>query len=145
MYLPTYFQYFLCGEPYSDYIVTSQSLDYRNIRKGLSWESLYWICFKFGSQDLLGGWLSWLGVCLWLRSWSQGPGMDSSCIRLPARGGSLLLLLPLPLPGLCSLSLSHSVSQINKILKKKKKVWIPDREWLYLLRDNIPGNFNILY
>ena len=37
----------------------------------------------------------WLSVCLWLRSWSLGPGMES-CIRFPA--WSLLLPLPVSMP-----------------------------------------------
>ena len=38
------------------------------------------------------GWLSQLSVCLWLRSQSQGPGIQPQGLA-----GSLLLLLPLPL------------------------------------------------
>ena len=52
------------------------------------------------------GWLSRLSVCLWLRSWSQGPGIKPH-IRLPARWAcfclSLCLLLPLLVLS-CSLS-----------------------------------------
>ena len=55
------------------------------------------------------GWLSWLSVCLWLRSHSQGPVIES-CILLLAQW-SLFLSLPFP-----------PQSQINKILKKKKKI-----------------------
>ena len=52
----------------------------------------------------------WFSIYLWLRSWSQGPGIES-WIRLPT--GSLLLPLPRSLP------LSLSLSWINKICKKK--------------------------
>lgn len=62
------------------------------------------------------GCLGWLSVCLRLRSWSHGPGIEP-CIRLPAQWGvcyslSLCLLLCL------SLSLSN---EWIKSLKKKKK------------------------
>ena len=56
-----------------------------------------------------GAWVTqWLSVCLRLRLWSWGPGIESH-IRLPA--GSLLLL---PM----SLSLSMWLSWINKIFLK---------------------------
>ena len=43
-----------------------------------------------------GPWVAqWLSICLWLRSWSWGPGMESH-IRVPS--GSLLLPLPVSLP-----------------------------------------------
>ena len=65
----------------------------------------------------------WLSICLQLRSWSWGPGMES-CTRLPA--GSLLLLLSMSLP------LSVCLSWINKILKKKKKIsWTRKLSWLF--------------
>jgi len=64
------------------------------------------------------GCLSRLSVCLRLRSWFQGPGMES-CIGILAQRGacfSLCLLLPL-------LVLSLSLSLTNKkILKKKWKM-----------------------
>ena len=63
-------------------------------------------------------WLSWLSICLWHRSWPQGPGLEP-CIQLPAQGGSLLLPLPLPL-SLPLLMLSHK--SINKIFFKV--LWI---------------------
>ena len=49
-----------------------------------------------------GTWVAqWLSGCLWLRSGSQGPGIES-CIRLSA--ASLLLPLPMSLPlSLCLL------------------------------------------
>ena len=65
-------------------------------------------------------WLSPLSICLWLRSWSQSPGIKP-CIGPPVQQGSCFSF------SLCSISslvLSHgcSLSQINKILKKKKKI-----------------------
>ena len=72
----------------------------------------------------------WLSVCLWLRWWSWGPGMES-CIRLPA--GNLFLLY------LClCLSLCNSHEWINKtlkILKKesghwREKVWVQIQNFL---------------
>ena len=52
-----------------------------------------------------GVWVTqWLSICLWLKAWSQGPGMESR-IRLPTES----LLLPL----LMSLLLSLCVSWIN--------------------------------
>ena len=57
-------------------------------------------------QRAKGTWVAqWLSICLWLRAWTQGPGMES-CIRLCA--GSLLLPLPRSLP------LSPCLSWINK-------------------------------
>ena len=54
--------------------------------------------------NVWGTWVAqWLSVCLWLRSWSQGPGIESPS-GLPT--GSLLLPLPVSLP-LC-------VSLMNK-------------------------------
>ena len=63
-------------------------------------------------------WLGWLSGCLPLRSWSQGPRIKPH-ILLPALWGvcfSLSLCLPLPWAHECICFLS----QINKILKKKK-------------------------
>ena len=34
------------------------------------------------SSTEVPGWLSWLSICLYLRSWSQGPGMEP-CIQPP--------------------------------------------------------------
>ena len=58
-------------------------------------------------------WLSRLSICLRLRSWSQGPGLEFCISNL--LGGNLLLLLPL-LPPACVLF----ASQVNKcnLLKK---------------------------
>ena len=50
----------------------------------------------------------WLSVCLWLRAWSQGPGIESH-IRLPTWSLLLPLLMSLPL----SFSVFHEY--INKI------------------------------
>ena len=57
------------------------------------------------------GWLSRLSICLWLRSWSWGPGIEPHIGR-PALRGVCSYLSPLPHPHLCSLA--HSLSQINK-------------------------------
>ncbi len=46
-------------------------------------------------------WLSWLSVCLQLRSWSRGPGIEPH-VRLPAQWGVCFSLLL----SLCALSLS---------------------------------------
>ena len=62
-------------------------------------------------------WFSQLSVCLLLRLWTRGPGIEPH-IRLPAQPGMGGLLLPLPLPfpstDLCLLALSqmhtHSLS-----------------------------------
>ena len=54
------------------------------------------------------GWLSLVSICLQLRSWSQGPGMEQR-IRLPAQWG-VCFSLPLflcPSLCLCPLSLSN--------------------------------------
>lgn len=53
----------------------------------------------------------WLNICLWLRSWSQGPGIESR-IGLPV--GSLLLPLSMSPP------LSVCLSWINTYLFLKK-------------------------
>ena len=66
----------------------------------------------------------WLSICLWLRLWSRGPGIESH-IRLPT--GSLLVPLPMSLP------LSLCLSWINKQNLKKKMTcvqvlaaaWVP--------------------
>ena len=71
----------------------------------------------------------WLNICLPLRSWSLGPGMESH-IGLPMK--SLLLSLPMLLP------LSLCLSWIIKILKNKEKenvrrdfkIW--RNKWQYL-------------
>ena len=67
---------------------------------------LYFTCLlNFTTKKACGrkpGWLR-LNICLWLRVWFRGPGMESH-IRLPMR--SLLLLLPV--------SLSLSMSLMNK-------------------------------
>ena len=68
------------------------------------------------------GRLSWLSVCLWLRSWSQGPGI-SPASGSPLSGEPTLpsLSTPHPLPLKHEHALFLSPTQINKILKKKKK------------------------
>ena len=54
------------------------------------------------------GWLSWLSICLWFRSWSQGPGIEPR-VGLPAQQS-----LSLPF-------LSLALSQINKIFLKREE------------------------
>ena len=49
----------------------------------------------------------WLSICLWLKPWSWGPGIES-CVGLPV--GSLFLPLPMPL------YISLCLSWINKIV-----------------------------
>ena len=57
------------------------------------------------------GWLSWLSICLWLRSWSQDPGIQPH-IEFPPQWGVCFFLFPLPFfpTQVCSLSLSLSSS-----------------------------------
>ena len=66
------------------------------------------------------GWLNWLSIYLQLRSWSQGPGIRPH-IRLPAQEGVCFSSSLCPLPS--APALRHSLSQINKYLKKKKAHW----------------------
>ena len=60
------------------------------------------------------GWLSWLSVCLWRRSWFQGPGIEP-CMGLPVGKEPAS-----PSPAVLSLACTHShslslaLSQINK-------------------------------
>ena len=62
-----------------------------------------WFLFVFNLLFFGDTWVAqWLSICLWLRSWSQGPGIEF-CIRLPV--GSLLLPLPVSLP--LSFCVSH--------------------------------------
>ena len=57
---------------------------------------------------LRGTWVAqWVSVCLQLRSWSQGPRIET-CIRLPAQWGVCFSLCPSPY------SCSFFLSQINK-------------------------------
>ena len=47
-------------------------------------DQILWIQPLFKSLTLQGVWVpQWLSICLWLRSWSWGPAMESH-IRLPA-------------------------------------------------------------
>ena len=87
-------------------------------------------CFKCSDTKKTRalGWLSRLGVRLWLRSWSCSPWVQAPrqalCWQLRAWSLLQILCLPLslPLPCLCVLSLSLSLSLKNKqMLKKKKK------------------------
>ena len=55
-------------------------------------------------------WIRWLNGCLWLKSWSQSPGIKPH-IRLPAQGGVCFSLWLSPS---CAFSVSPSISQINK-------------------------------
>ena len=59
-------------------------------------------------------WLSRLGICVWLRPWSQGPGMSSTWDSLLSGEPAS----PSAPPPACALSLS--LYQINKIFLKKK-------------------------
>ena len=67
------------------------------------------------------GWLSWLSIRLWLRSWSHGSWVRAPCRALcwQLGGWSLLLILclPLSLPFPCLNSVSLSVK--NKWTLKK--------------------------
>ena len=66
--------------------------------------TLLGICSKNVKTLTQGTWgAQGLSICLWLRAWSQGPGIESH-IGLPTGG----LLLPLPV------SLPLSVSLMNK-------------------------------
>ena len=64
------------------------------------------------------GWLSWLSACLWLRSWSGGPGIEPH-VRFPAPWGTYLLLPLLPAH---ALSHSASLTLSNKINKSSLKI-----------------------
>lgn len=68
----------------------------------LSWSKLDLLkCITPGAP----GWLSQLRICLWLRSWSCGPGTEPHG-GLPAQQ-RVLLSLPLSLPPTCARSLSN--------------------------------------
>ena len=56
----------------------------------------------------LSGWLCWLSVCLWLRSWSRGPGMEPR-VTLPTQEGVCFSLSISLSPCLSSFSHSHSL------------------------------------
>ena len=71
------------------------------------------------------GWLSWLSICLPLRSWYQNTGIQPH-IGIPAQWRvcfSLSTLSPLPLHYVCVLSLLLTFSQINKEKEKKDRLW----------------------
>ena len=70
------------------------------------------------------GWLSQLSICLRLRSWSQGPGIKPRLHEALCSAGSLLLplLLPSSPARAPTCARTHALSQINKVLKKKKRV-----------------------
>ena len=68
-----------------------------------------WLKMQFAGR--LGG-----SVCLLLRSWSQGPGIEPP-VGLPAPQEACFSVSHSPC--LCSLSRCVSLCQINKILKKK--------------------------
>ena len=53
---------------------------------------------------VMHGWFSWLSICLWLMSWSQGPVTESR-VGLPAQWGVYFSLSLCPSPFSCSLSL----------------------------------------
>ena len=75
-------------------------------------------CCEDEKYSCLGtpGWLSWLSICLWLRSWSQPGSWDGALGPALCSSRSLLLPLPLPFPLLVlSGSLYLSAKWINKI------------------------------
>ena len=73
-----------------------------------------YILNDFNVKDIIRAWwLSWLSICLQLRSWSQVPG-TKPCIGLPTQWGVCFSLLLCLCPA-CAISLS----QIKKSLKKK--------------------------
>lgn len=61
------------------------------------------------------GWLGRLSICLWLRSSSQGPGIEPC--QAPYSAWSLVLLPPPASPLACALSISLS----SKYILKRKK------------------------
>ena len=64
-----------------------------------TWQQFQKWTFKISNN--WGTWVGqWLSICLWLKLWSWGPGIESH-IRFPA--GSLLLPLPMFLPFCVSL------------------------------------------
>ena len=91
-----------------------------------------WLCvhirvyfFKLKKETGVSGWFSQLSVCLWLRSWTQGPGIKPH-VGFPAPWGvgfSLSLCLSLPL---LELSLSFYVKWINKQIFEKIKIKKPE-------------------
>ena len=67
------------------------------------------------------GWLSQWSICLQLRSWSYGPGMEPH-IRLPAQWRVCSSLSSLLMYSLAIfVTISVSLSQINKNLNRKKR------------------------
>ena len=71
--------------------------------------------FKFAGIGA-PGWLSWLSFPLRLRSWSRGSWVRVPCQALcwQLRAWSLFQILSLPLPMLCSLSVSQKM-KVKKI------------------------------
>ena len=75
------------------------------------------------------GWLSWLSVCLRLRSWSHVPWVWAPhwtlCWQLRAWILLWILCLPLSLPLLCSWSVSLTLKNKKKNTKKlKEKIFL---------------------
>ena len=64
------------------------------------------------------GWLSWLVVCLQLRSWSPGPWIEP-CMGLPCSAESLLFPFLLPLPSACSLCFFSLSNKQKKMFKRE--------------------------
>ena len=88
-----------------------------------------WMNLKKKNNNGAPGWLSQLSVCLRLRSWSQGRGMEPH--QAPSSAGSLLLPLPLhctPSRSSCSRSCMVSLSLSNKIFKNKKQTKLKQRQ-----------------
>lgn len=74
------------------------------------------------------GWLRWLGICLWLRSWLLGPGIETH-IGFPAQQRACF---PLPL------CLSPPLI-LSKMKKEKKKKRTPDNPFYSVLNTGKTG------
>lgn len=124
------------------------SLDWVFVFVFVFWRSIYqpyriqWIWGTWVAQ--MAGWL----ICLWLGSWSPGPGMEPH-IWLPAPRGLLPTSTSPPAWTLCaSLSLSLSLRWVYKILKKRKMNTM-GLLWSWVGPRNIPcrahRGFTLLY
>ena len=68
----------------------------------------------------------WLSICLLLRTWSQGPGMESH-IQLLA--GSLLLSLPMSLPfSVCPSWINKLLFLIKESLQRRRAYFHPSQK-----------------
>ena len=101
----------------------------------------HWICKLRVRKSEPGapGWLSWLSVRLWLRSWSHGSWVWALrwvvCWQLRAWSLPWILCLPLSLPLPCLLTLVLSRSLKNKNIKKN---------FLRRVSQGVPGWFSRL-